>query len=257
MANKPPVMKKIGPGSRARQASEARQKRARNQYRFRLLECIADNQHKGVDWKQVQKKVEAGIKDPDGPAVARTLGRLISSGRVCSNLTINGNPPTASRDASSVKMHRGYVAISVNISRMRDASWQKESPEGQPNRLYPEEKSITSQWDLVKLIAQNTATWSPERERTEAPRAATTAQEGPNQPNVPGTTAQAKPGQINNPPRWPRSIVIVDFAVLHASTWDILITVLYENPQHFMKYVREVVQMAPHVTGTQTIFVSE
>lgn len=133
----------------------------------------------------------------------------------------------ADRKRSHSKRHRGYVAVTVSPSGIREARDPKGSHKGGP-------KDATSQEEVIKWIAKQTTDWDPH-------------------PAGQDLTSHDSGRGV----RWPRQIVLLDIAITHSASWDILISVSYREADDFMAYVREVVQMAPHVTGTQTLFVAQ
>jgi hypothetical protein len=56
---------------------------------------------------------------------------------------------------------------------------------------------------------------------------------------------------------WDRPVVLLEAVIVHSAELDILISVLYREEDDFKAYVREVVQTAPHVTGTHTMFIAK
>jgi hypothetical protein len=164
-------------------------------------------------------------------AIAKTLGRLVHDGTLVENLTI-GERPKSAKTKNNPKRHRGYVAVTVSTSGIRDARHPKIVHKGQS-------RDVTSQEQVIRWIAENTKDWNPNGEAPDSP-------ENDNQ--------QVNSRRTNI--RWPREIILLDIAITHSSAWDILISVSYREGDEFMQYVRDVVQMAPHVMSTQTMFVA-
>jgi hypothetical protein len=228
MAAKPAKSRK----NARKMTGEERHKLAGRQHRPQILEYFADNHHRGLNRERVIRGVLEKENCPieqrasTRAAIAKTLGRLVHDGYLVENLALGAHPRSA-RDSARTKRHRGYVAVTVSPSSIRDARLRKDEP-------------IKSQEDLVQYIAEHTLRWRPD-----------------------GSTASPLRGDSDaesvskREPRWPREIILLDIAITHSADWDILISVSFTEADDFMQYVREVIQMTPHVTGTQTMFVAQ
>jgi hypothetical protein len=214
-----------------------RKKLASRQHRPRILEYIANNLYEGVD----RNKVVSDLLSSTGcskaeentvrAAIAKTLGRLIHDGTLTENLTI-GERPQSAKTKGNPKRHRGYVALTVSTSGIRDARDPNVAHKG-PS------KDVTSQEQVIRWIANKTREWNPNGE-------------GQDSSKNDGQGVESE----GTPIRWPREIILLDIAITHSSAWDMLISVSYREADEFMQYVRDVVQMAPHVVSTQTMFVA-
>jgi hypothetical protein len=210
-----------------------RKKLASRQHRPRILEYIANNLYEGVDRNKVVSDLLASTgcskaeENTVRAAIAKTLGRLIHDGTLTENLTI-GERPQSAKTKGNPKRHRGYVALTVSTSGIRDA---RKGPHKEQS------EDVTSQEQVIRWIANKTKEWNPD---------------GEGSPENDGPRVESKGTHI----RWPREIILLDIAITHSSAWDMLISVSYREADEFMRYVRDVVQMAPHVVSTQTMFVA-
>lgn len=214
-----------------------RKKLASRQHRPRILEYIANNLYEGVNRSKVvndllsstvySKAEESTVR----AAIAKTLGRLIHDRTLSENLTI-GERSQSAKTKSNPKRHRGYVAVTVSTSGIRAARDPTIKHKGLS-------MDVTSQEQVIRWIANETRNWNPNSE-------------GGDSPKDDGQRVDSKGTHI----RWPREIILLDIAITHSSAWDILISVSYREADEFMRYVRDVVQMAPHVMSTQTMFVA-
>jgi hypothetical protein len=228
MATKPAKSRK----NARKMTGTERRKLAGRQHRPQILEYFADNHHRGLN----RERVIRGVLEKENlpieqrasmrAAIAKTLGRLIHDGYLVENLALGARPKSA-RDSARSKRHRGYVAVTVSPSSIRDARLRKD-------------EAIKSQEDLVQYIAERTLQWRPSGSKLSPS----------SDDNTEETTARHEP-------RWPREIILLDIAITHSADWDILISLSFTEADDFMQYVREVVQMTPHVTGTQTMFVAK
>ena len=214
-----------------------RERLASRQHRPRILEYVADNLYKGLDRNQVIQNLLANPKFPEAEkpsiraSIAKTLGRLIHDGTLMENLSIGDRPKPASN--SSHSRSRGYVAVTVNPASIRKARDSRDLNKGAS-------KDLVSQDEVIQWIAKHTTDWDPNGAVRDLPR------------------YESRPVDSGKPDiRWPREIILLDIAITHSAAWDILVSVSFRVADNFMKYVREVVQMAPHVTGTQTMFVAQ
>lgn len=219
-----------------------RKKLAVKQPRPRIMEYLADNHYKGLDREHVVKNLVDETRCGEGErasirsSIAKTLGRLIQSGYLTENLAI-GEHPKSKREASRTERHRGYVAVTVSPTSISNTRLLLSNPDPE---IQAKAKGIPpTQEELLTWIAKKTADWSPEMEWNEPLK------------------VDGKREKVGNREfRWPREIVLLGVEIMHSAAWDILINISYINADHFMKYVRDVVQMAPHVTATQTMFVA-
>ena len=128
MAEKPVQSKKKA----LRLSGVERKRLATQQHRPRILDFIANNHYRGLNRDQVVDDLLESTQctEKDRPsvrgAIAKTLGRLIHDGHLIENLTI-GDRPKSRGDGSRVKRHRGYVAVTVNPTSIREARERREA----------------------------------------------------------------------------------------------------------------------------------
>jgi hypothetical protein len=204
-------------------------------YRPDILEYVATHQYTGLKRRDVIGGLNAPrlgareSKPSDRSAIAKTLGKLVADGSLVERLAIGENP-SRQREGKDTTRHLGYVAISVSLSSLREEQGKEELGE-------KDGKKPKSQEEIVLWIADKTAEWTKKNRSSPVPK----------------PPSSSKP--VSPAIRLPFEVVLLDVAVIHGG-WDMLVSVSYSQEDAFMRYVREVVQMAPHVRGTQSIFVA-
>ncbi len=164
------------------------------------------------------------LSDKEQRAVSKTLGRLIGDATISESLWLHGNDDKVALRAV------GLIAVSVDIASLRQAwiVWQKAhrteeaSGEGRSSDELGRDPEPTQELIVSEIILKSRE-WI-----------------GDNTVN----------GKL--------PLALTNISIIHGSdAFDILITAISADVQHFLQYTREVVQRADHVAGTHTMQIAQ
>jgi hypothetical protein len=168
--------------------------------------------------------IQALELDPkERPVFVRTLGRLIRAkkGKRGELQTVGEALYPLIHPAIDLPF-TGLVSATVNLVGLREEWKKRDKMTGDKEASGPNQEGIVSE------IITATKTWTAKY--------------------MEGHKEQHK-NRMNRCP-----IVLLDISLVHGSNEiDLLLTILYRDNTEFMRYIREVVQRAPHIQGTHTM----
>lgn len=183
--------------------------------------------------EKFNKKPGEGLTDHEARAVSKTLGRLIGDKGDQATRPISEILWLRGRDDRVQLPESGLVAVSIDITTLREEEWfrsrlsagELENPSAKlRGPLLPPERAPTQEGVVDEIIARSKE-WVKEK-------------------------AKDSSGDL--------PILLTNVSIVHgSSSFDILINVSMKNEESLLRYTREVVQRIPHVSGTQTMLVSE
>lgn len=181
--------------------------------------------------ERFNKRPDEKLSDKEMRAVSKTLGRLIGDKSDQSTRAISEILWLRGGDERVRLPESGLVAVSVDITTLREEEWLRsllsedelrDPPVSLRGPLLPPERAPTQEGVVEEIIARS-QNWS--RKNT-------------------------SDGHL--------PILLTNVSIVHGSNaFDILINVSMADEDSLLRYAREVVQSIPHVKGTQTMLVSE
>jgi DNA-binding Lrp family transcriptional regulator len=175
----------------------------------------------------------------EAKAVAKTLGRLLGGERrpaISEVLWLHG------KDDRVGLPEAGLIAISVDITTLREEKWLRENFSKEKRQFDPEsamrgpflpDDTASTQEGIVKEIIERSKRWAKTNRTSHL-----ATEDGSDSGRLP--------------------ILLTNVSIVHGSSaFDILINISMRDEDALLRFTREVIQQIPHVRGTQTMLVSQ
>lgn len=225
----------------------------RGRVRRAILAYVAENQWQGLSRYDIMDDLERNQNlGATRDTIAKTLGRLMSqpsrNGDLVEYIRLNRRSPRIQLK------HRCYVAISVDLASMRAERKEAESEDARAELAekkgqIPDEPKdrVKTQGEMVEELIAKTSVWA----RGYVPPDARPKRRTVKRKARGGNEAESHREQ--SPDGLPH-VALLNWVIGHGALFDILVSIMYDDEDDVMRYVREVVQNIPHVRATQTMF---